>query len=238
MSTQVIQNAKLWMGGYDLTGRMNALALNYSADMVEETVLGDDTHIMKGGLKVATMAHEGYFSGGDGDVDDVLFDNMAAANLPVSIGPTTGADGELAYMLESVLSEYTPGASVGEMLAFSVSAESSSVGLVRGTVMHNATRAASGNGTARQLGAVAAGESMFAALHVISGTGTLDVVVQSDDNSGMTSPTSQITFAQATGVGAQWSSKAGAVTDDWWRINYTIGGGSPSFQFIVVLGIK
>lgn len=238
MATHIIKDANLWVGQYDLTGDMNALALNYSADMVEGTVLGDDTHTMKGGLKVATMAHEGYWSGGADNVDDALFSTVATADTPVSIGVETGADGELGYMLRSVVSEYSPGATIGEMFAFSVAAESSADGLIRGTIMHNATRSSSGNGTARQLGAVAAGETMFAALHVLSGSGTLDVVIQSDDASGMSSPSDQITFTQATGAGSQWGSAAGAITDDWWRVNYTIGGGSPSFQFVVVLGIK
>jgi len=238
MSTLIIQNAKLWFGGYDLTGRMNALAINYTADMVEDTVLSADTHTFKGGLKGATMAHEGYFSGGDDDVDDVLFDNFSATSLPVSIGPTDGSDGELAYLMNSILASYTPGASVGEMLAFSVAAECGEDGLIRGTVMHNATRVSSGNGTARQLGAVAAGESMFAALHVLEASGTLDVVIQSDADSGMASAADQITFTQATAVGSQLLSAAGAITDDWWRVSYTIGGGSPSFKFVVVMGIK
>jgi hypothetical protein len=217
---------------------MSALVLNFGADMVEATTLCDDTHTMKGGLKSVTMAHEGFWSGGDGDVDDVLFDNLAIANTPISIAPTDGADGELAYTMQSILAEYTPGAAIGEMFAISVTAEASEDGLIRGTIMHNATRSSSGSGTARQLGAVAAGQSMFAALHVLSGSGTLDVIVQSDDDVGMASPTTQITFNQATGVEAQWGEAAGAITDDWWQIDYTIAGGSPSFEFVVVLGIK
>jgi hypothetical protein len=238
MATQIVQNSKLWVGGYDLTGRMNALAINNAADMLEETTLGDDTHIFTGGLKTVTMAHEGYFSGGDGDVDDVLFDEFTATNLPVSVAPTGGADGELAYSMQSLLAEYSPGAAVGEMFAFSVGIECRGDGLVRSTVMHNATRDASGNGTARQLGAVADGQSVFAALHVVEASGTLDVIVQSDADSDMLSTIDQLTFDQVTDVGSQWQSKAGAITDDWWRVNYTIGGGSPSFKFIVTIGIK
>jgi hypothetical protein len=209
--------------------------------MLDDTVFGDDTHSNKGGLKVATMAHEGFWNGGTDAVDDILFSNLAIADKPISIGVETGADGERAYSLRSIIGEYSPGASIGEMFAFSVTAESSSDGLVRGTIMHNAAQAVSGNGTARQLGALAdSSQTMFAALHVIAASGgspTLDVVIQSDDNSGMTSPTNQITFAQATGVEGQWLSKVGPVTDDWWRVNFTIGGAGPSFTFVVVLGI-
>ena len=236
MATQVITCSKLWLDGYDLSGRMNALALNVSADMQEDTVLCSDTHTMKGGLKSVTMAHEGFFSGGDGDVDDVLFDSFALAGVPVSIGPVnSGADGELAYFMKATMADYSPGAAVGEMFAFSVTAENAGDGLVRGTIMHNAVESGSGSGTARQLGAVASGEKMYAVIHVISGTGTLDVVVQSDDNSGMTSETNRITFTQATGVTAELLSVDGPITDDWWMVDFTVTG---SFEFVVILGIK
>ena len=82
---------------------------------------------------------------------------------------------------------------------------------------------------------------MYSYLHVMTtGTGspTLDVVIQSDDNAGMTSPTTRITHAQKTAIGAELLSVAGAVMDDYWRVNFTIGGSSPSFLFAVMLGIN
>ena len=86
-----------------------------------------------------------------------------------------------------------------------------------------------------------AGKSMYAALHVISVSGTsptLDVIVQSDDNSGFTTPTNRITFSQTGAVGAEWGSVAGAVTDDYWRVSYTIGGSdTPTFAFAVTCGL-
>ena len=82
---------------------------------------------------------------------------------------------------------------------------------------------------------------MFAALHVLSASGTsptLDVVLQSDDNSGFSSAVSRITFTQATGITSQWSTLAGAQTDDYWRASYTIGGSAtPTFTFALVIGI-
>lgn len=241
MSTLCLQNQKFYLDGYDLSGDMNAIAINFAADMVEETAFGDDTHIFKGGLKVATMALEGYVEGGTDKVDEIMFNNMAVANKPISIGVETGADGELAYILQSILADYSPGGSVGEMFAFSVTAETSSEGLIRGTIMHNAAQSTSGNGTARQLGAVTSGQQLTAALHVIAASGstpTLDITVESDDNSGMTSATTRATFTQATAIGSQVETLSGPVTDDWWRIDFTIGGGTPSFTFVVVLGIQ
>ena len=114
---------------------------------------------------------------------------------------------------------------------------------MRGSLIHpgSASRSSSSTGTGRQLGAVVAGKSMYVALHVLSVAGTstptLTVIVQSDDNAGFTTPTTRISFTAATAVGAQWGSVAGALTDDYWRISYTISGTNPVFAFAVSAGV-
>jgi len=69
-------------------------------------------------------------------------------------------------------------------------------------------------------------------------TPTLDVTIESDDAEGMASATTRLTFTQATATTSEWQELAGAVTDDWWRAAWTIGGGSPSFTAVVVVGIR
>jgi hypothetical protein len=242
MAEFVLENAKLWLGGYDLSGDMNALALEYGAETQDNTTFGQDTRTMLGGLKTVRARHEGLWNGGADQVDDVLFSQINVANTPMTFGPQTGADGEAGYSFQSKVASYAPGASVGEMFAFNVSAEAAGAPLVRGTIMHNAARTATGNGTARQLGAVAVGQKLYAALHVVAVSGTaptLDVTVESDDASGFASGITRGTFTQATAIGAQWLTPvAGAITDDWWRVGYTIGGTTPSFTFIVIVGIQ
>lgn len=241
MAVQIIKDAKLWLGGYDLSGDMNALALTYGAELQDDTVLGDDTRSRMGGLRTLTFQHEGFWNGGAEAVDEVLFGRIGVKDEVMTVGPETGADGEIAFATRIVGGEYSPGGAVGEMLAFSVSGEGRDA-FVRGTVMHNAQRTAGGNGVARQLGAASAGQRLYAALHVIAAAGTsptLDVTVESDDAQGFTTPTTRVTFAQATGVGAQWASPvAGPIADDWWRVSWTIGGTGPSFSFVVLVGIQ
>jgi hypothetical protein len=241
MAELVWTNAKLWLDGYDLSGSMNAIALEHSAELVDNTAFGDATRSRLGGLKNITMQADGYWNGGADQVDDVLFSRVGQTQIPVTLGPIAGADGEVGYGFLAAQGAYAPGGALGEMLAFTVNAEADG-DLVRGTIMHNAARTASGNGVARQLGAAAAGQNLYAALHVIAASGTtptLDVVVESDDGVGMASSSTRITFAQATAIGAQWATPvAGAITDDWWRITYNIGGTGPSFTFVVLIGIQ
>ena len=55
---------------------------------------------------------------------------------------------------------------------------------------------------------------------------TLDVIVESDDNAGFTTPTTRITFTQVTTTPISYlSSLAGSVTDTYWRMKWTISGG-------------
>jgi hypothetical protein len=93
-----------------------------------------------------------------------------------------------------------------------------------------------------ELGAVAAGQRVYAALHVIdpvSGTSpTLDVTLKSAALVGFGSPTTRLTFTQATEPTSELLSAAGAITDEFWRVDFSIGGtDTPTFPFIVVVGI-
>lgn len=178
-----------------------------------------------------------------GSVDDTLFNLLGDADIPHSIC-TLSADGSTAYLFRGIPLSYTPTESeVGELAMAKLSGQSSSGGIVRGTLIHpgSASRTSSSTGTGRQLGAVVAGKSLYAALHVLSVAGTstptLTVKVQSDDNGSFTSATDRITYTGATAVGSQWSSVAGAITDDYWRISYTISGTNPVFAFAVTAGI-
>lgn len=176
-------------------------------------------------------------------VDDTLYPLLGSAGVVKSI-VANSADGSAAYLLKSIPLSYTPvmGAT-GELAMGTISGSSSTGPVVRGKLLHpsNVSRTSSSTGTGQQLGAVAAGQSMYATLHVISASGTnptLDVILQSDDNASFTSATSRITFTQATGRTSQLSSVAGAITDDYWRVSYTIGGtNTPTFAFAVTAGI-
>ena len=237
MAAHVLTNCNCWLHGYDLTGDMNAMALDYGAELQDNTVFGDATRSRAGGLKTFGFNHQGYWNGGNGEVDDVLFDNLAVLSRPMTVCPENATEGSVAYTFRPLVAQYQFGGQVGDMLAFSVSGEPQTGPLVRATIMQNGSEAATADGTARQLGAVASGESMYGALHVFSGTGTLDVVVESDaTNSFAGAETTRITFTQASGVTSEWSSVAGAITDTWWRVTFTIATGP--FNFAVVLGVK
>jgi hypothetical protein len=243
MGTQVLTDSKLYLGQYDVSGDLQAINSDFAAELLDVTTFGQTTRVRKGGLKVVTMNSEGLWSGGANAVDDALFAQIGVANVPVTIIPAGATLSNPAYIFRAIHGSYAPGATVGEMFRFSVAAEGSGgVGMLRGSALHVGTETATGTETGEQLGAVSATQSIYAALHVYSVSGTdptLDVVLQSDDNSGFTTATGRITFAQATGITSEWSSLAGAVTDDYWRASFTIGGtDTPTFGFVLAVAIK
>lgn len=242
MSTFVIKDQKVYIGGYNVTGDIASVSFGLSAEEKAYAALGAGSRSRLAGVRDGNLDLEGHYQSGASPalIDDILFPAVGGSVLPVTIGVVAGTDGEIAYIFESLPTEYEVFGEHGEIAPFRLSAPPSGP-VVRGTIMHTATRTASGDGTARQLGAVSATQKLYAALHVIAASGTdptLDVKIQSDALEGFGSATDVITFAQKTAIGSQWAIPvAGAITDDWWRVDYTIGGTDPSFTFVVTVGI-
>lgn len=237
MSKQVLTDALIAFDGRAFRDTANQVAIEYGAEALDGTTFADDTRINEGGLLTAAMSAEGFFRAPN--PDKALFDQMGAKDKVITIAPTP-TEGNIAYSLQAVLGNYSPNGEIGQLLAFSMSAGARDR-LVRGTLLANKeTISATGSGTAFQVGAATSGQTIYAALHVVNAGGTtptLDVTVESDDAEAMSSATTRITFDQATDLGSQFKTLAGPVTDDWWRVSYTVGGTSPDFDFIVVLGI-
>jgi hypothetical protein len=242
MGKLVLHNQRVWLGGYDLSGLINSLALERGVETRDAATLANNTRIQLPGLKTMAASLKGLWDTADG-LDEELFNRVGLADAPMSYAASGAAEGDVAYSFLALLAEYSPGATIGDILEFASTAEAAGRdGLVRGTLMHNAQRTTSADGTARQLGAVADGQKLFGALHVTAGSGaapTLDIIVESDSDSGMAGATTRMTFAQQIGVGFEWATPiAGPITDEWWRISWTLAGGSPDFEFIIPLAIQ
>lgn len=241
MATFALTSVGLYVDGYDVSGDTNQLSLESTAQELDVTTFGSGGSVARiAGLTDTAFSHQGFVDLTDNGIDEQAFANVTGIK-PVTICPTGGADGETAFIFQSLQTQYNPGASVGEVYAFTVSGAGTAP-LAGGKVLATkSAKTATSTGTAVQLEAVSATQKLFANLHVFAASGTtptLVVKVQSDDNSGFTSAVDRITFSTATGITAEAKSVAGAVTDTYWRVSYTITGTSPSFTFAVAAGIK
>ena len=225
MSEAVWKNCKFYAGGYDFSGWLNALGIDYSSDTPDATTMGA---LAK--RRLPGLVDLGFSLNGQVDYinpDKYMYDQIGLSEIPITMSQT-GADGTISYLYKPLVAQYTPGASIGEVMAFSVKGEGTSR-LVRGLMLYpKTTKTSSSTGTITLIKAVAAGEKLYAILHVFSASAgdTLDVIVQSDELVGFGSPATVITFTAD-----------GPITDTYYRVSFTIGGVDPSFSFAVSLGI-
>ncbi|MGW3346798.1 hypothetical protein ACWDA3_26095 [Nonomuraea rubra] len=243
---QVFTDVRLFAGGADLSGNSNKVELQ--TEVEEKDITNYRSQGWKevlSGLGSSQVTAEGQWEAGDpGKVDDASWEQLGGRG-PWSIGPGEADVGELAYLTYALRSSYKLGDKVGEVAPWSGMAKSSWP-TVRGQFAHppGTARSTSGDGTAVQVGAVAAGQRLYAALHVLSVAGTsnptLTVTVESDTAEAFDDdPQTEITFQAATAAGGQILRTSGsAITGPWYRASWTISGSGPSFLFVVALGIK
>ncbi|MEU9654842.1 hypothetical protein [Streptomyces chartreusis] len=244
MSFITLTNVRLFAVSADLTGASNKVELSAEFEEKDSTTYGSNGwKTVLAGIGHAEISGEGFWESGDASrVDDASWAQLGGVG-PWTVAPVGATPGDLAYLVRAMRSEYGALGAVGDIAPWKGKA-SSTWPLVRGQVAHNpaTARTSSGNGTDATLGAVAAGQRLYASLHVLSVSGTtptLDVVIESDVDSAYASPITQLTFSQANAISAEALRTDGtAITDTHFRARWTIGGTTPSFLFAVAFGIK
>lgn len=244
MGKLILLDARLFVGGADLSGSSNQIEVEASVEDKETTnYRSGGAKERLGGLFEAELSGAGQWEAGDPSmVDDNQWATlMSRALSPWTMCPTDAVVGAVAYLTAALESEYNFLGEVGDVAPWEGSAKSSWP-MPRGQVAHppGTARTATGTGTALQLGAVPAGKHLYAALHVLSVSGTTPSItarVESDNAVGFPSPATVATFTAATARGGQILRAAGPITDDWFRLGWTISGTTPSFLFAAALGI-
>lgn len=244
----VLYSARLFTGGADLTTFNNKIAILAGRESKDVTTFlpEDDPDVgwkkVIGGLASASIAASGHWEAGDaGKLDDVAWAQLGGQSAWTACRKSTSV-GSLAWLMRGVEGTYQLLGQVGEVAPWSLET-ASSWPAVRGVVGHPpaTARTATGTGTAVEVGAVSATQNLYAALHVLSVAGTstptITVKIASDVDGTFASPTDQLTFTAATAVGGQITRVPGAIADTFYRVAWTISGSSPSFLFLVSLGI-
>lgn len=241
MAKFVFNDGKVFSGGYDLSSHITSVNLDITAEELDATTINSGGFKSKlGGIKDSTLQLDGFYEAG-ANKPDALLGASVGNELIVTTVPDAGV-GNTAYFMKSRLFSYSMFGTVGEIAPFSITKSQSDDEVVQGKIEIDGALTATGNSTGVQLGAVGATEKVYVAIHctAVSGTSTPTVTfkLQSDDNSSFTSPTDRITFSNITAIGADYQSAAGAITDTYYRLNYTISGTSPSFSIHATIGIE
>lgn len=242
MATLTLTDAKIIVGGYNLSGFHSSCEMAYEVEILDDTTFGTSgTRSAKPGLKTFSLTGNMFW---DTSVDEMLFNRIGATPEVVSIAPVGNAEGDRSYCLKGVGATYSPvSGEVGALMRTALDARASGTPLVRGQLMATGAKIATGTGSGGQYGAVASGRKIYSALHItaIAGTAvpTFTGIIESDDNAGFTSATTRLTHDAMTAIGANWkeAQPVGGVTDDYWRASWTISGTNPSFTVYWTFGI-
>jgi hypothetical protein len=248
MGQIILNNVKCWVGAYDLSGKMNAVALNDTPDVLDDTHFGHGAKSRAKGLDMIVADLEGFWQ----QEPDEQFTLIGTPNIPMSIAPEPTVGGPC-YSFPSQHTEFKWGGMVGELAKFSIKSESVGTKMVRGWILENGAtaRASTGTGTSirpRVGSGVGDSEYLYGAIHAVAVGSlvgdTLAVKIQSDaDDNWGAGVSDRITFTTILGNGGvtyQWATRvAGPITDQYWRAIWSIsdGGGTHSFTFAVFMGI-
>ena len=235
MAIAVLSDVRILVGEMNLSPKIGTASISYGAELQDVTNLGGmTTRGNKAGLKTATVAVDGYYDPDGLDADQ--FPKVGATALTYTVMEPNAVDTTyaIAYFGDALYADLEQFGAVGDVTPFSATLQGNNLG--KGYTFLDLTATATGTSNGQQLGAIENPQKVLVAIHVLTVSGstpTLDITVQSDDNSGFTSATSRATSNQFTAAGSQYIEVAPPITDDYWRIAYTIGGTAPSFTFAV-----
>ena len=225
MAEFALTDAFIHCAGYDFTVDINTLNGTMDAAQLDATTFNSGGwQELAGGLKTAGLSYSGFWqaaSSGDQAPDNQAFPMLGTSQV-YTFGPVE-TENERCYMVQGMKSQYTLGGAHGELMPFSLTASGTSgEGMVRGRLAKaKGTVSATGQlGTGLNIGAVGTTSYLYATLHIFTAGTTITVQVQSDDNSGFTTPTTIATLGPLTASGGTWMTPLpGSITDSWFRFN-------------------
>lgn len=140
------------------------------------------------------------------------------------IGGYSRALGDWAYILRILTGEYKSGGAASDVGAYTMATV--------GDQYYDGLNGAYADVTATNViggiehGAVLAAQSLRLNLQVqrLTGTATFDAIWETDADNTFASAITRHTFTQIAAVGSQHAVVAGAITDTWGRLSYTITG--------------
>lgn len=242
MAVLALTNAKIVVAQADLSGASNSVELMHEVEELDSTVFGSSGYRTRvGGLHNVSCSLEGFWSAADGTApDDRLFADLGVAGVPMTVSPTGAAVGDVSFFTRVVRPSYMQGAAVGELYAFQSAAMGDGTPLVRGQIADNSTRTATGTTTALTLSTPSATQRVYAAVHVLSVSGTtpsLTATLQTDDGSGFASPATVATGSAITSAGSQWLAGGVGVGEGFYRLSFVVSGTAPSFVVVASIGV-
>ena len=241
----VLRDCAIYYGGYDLTSTANQIDFSASCAQVDVTTFAAAGNVtLAPGLKDGS-ANVTTFTDFSTSEAALKTDNVGTVQVLTAVGFPTGGTvtaGDRCYAIRGLLKSDKDAKKVGDAAMLDASImQAQAEGVLGGTVVLAPTAiTASGTGTILNLGAVAAGKSVYFGVHVIASSGnrTITPVLQSAAAAGFGTPADRVTLGSMSAFGSSFGSSATATTDAYWRISYTTGGSSGSLTVVAFAAIQ
>jgi len=247
MAVQAFTNASVLIGDLDASPFTNKVTSQVTVEMLDATVCGTGGfRSYSPGLRNGELSAEGFADYAVGGTFEKLSTPDGGTSTLMSMAPiapgATLTAGDPCCFMRGPLDQMTvgPDGEAAGLAKFGIHIANDSV-FAMGVVLHPiATRSTTASGTAVAMTGPTLTQTLWAGLHVTTGSGgTLTVRVQTDDNSGFTTPTTRITFTATTGPVPMGEMKflvpVNISTETHIRADWTITAGS--FTFAVNAGI-
>jgi hypothetical protein len=245
----VVTNYGIFLDGYNISGRSNNVNAALTKEIKDRSYYGAAGRIKGTGLESAAFSLIGFHDAAV-DIERTYHgvDVLVSLFIPATGGAAVAA-GNRAIFFKALEAGYGRGVPFGDDATFGFNAIGDQLGYPIGVgyVLNPGLVAVTADNTPAasilQLGAVAAGQYLYAILHVteVSTADALVVTIQSDPIEGFTTATPRIVFASKSAIGSEIAVRVpGPITDTWWRAypDVTITGEPCAIKFAVAMAIR
>jgi hypothetical protein len=245
VTTFVALHDQAYVGQFDVTNRAREISFGpIEIEMQESTTFADGGYrTFAPGMIGGSGSINGFQDFGSGEIGSEFDTGAIGSQYPITVIPCptgTVTAGDTALFSRGIATPGNPlGGAKGEMATFELGFTYDTT-IVDGKVLHPKTaRTSDTNGTAVALTGPTAAQSLFAALHVTAFSGLTNAVItiESDNDSGMASATTRLTFSTVTGLTSQFTSVAGDFSSETHARVVVDTTGTGSITLVVVAGV-
>ncbi len=222
------KNACLYLNGYNLSQWFRSVEFTRTKETVDATTFRSRGKRFVGGFPDSTITAEGLWDGDADAIDEVLdaaISSDAQSNwIYLPEGDTLGRPG---YGTIAIDTSHSVSGSVDDIVATAIEAQPT-VGRERMKILHTLSdETATGNDAEVDHGAAATlGGAGYLQVMEVTGTGSIDVTIESDDTTGFPTAATLITFASVTAARAheRIALDLDASVEQFLRAEWTITG--------------
>jgi hypothetical protein len=239
MAVTTQTDARIFLGAFEFTSFTNQVEWGVDVATQDVSVFGSQFSQFVPGLKTLMFNTSGFNDYAAASLDEYVRTNVGT-RLVGTLSNAALATGGSAIVGAGVLQAWRAiNAAVGAVPTVQAAIGDGYTAVGQITQTNSAAVTATGNSTPVNVGAVAAGRTIIASVHALTVTGTtpsLTPALASSTTSGG-AYTVRATGSAMTAAGSQLITAAGAFTDTWWRLNYTVTGTTPSFLLVAAIAI-